>query len=172
MAIAAFAFTSCDKIADIENFGVNHTFEHELKLDLKDTDPSQFAADYTVDVTSDEDFADNIKKISGYTVKSLNYRISEYDGGDATSATANIQFFNEADPIGKAIDMGVISFNAMANSGNSIDIPISEDLKVLLQDHLLSENTIRVVVSVEVSDKPIIATTVLAMEIEALVKVD
>lgn len=172
MALAAFAFTSCDKIAEIENFGVKHTFEQELNLDVKDSDPDQFATDYTLDVKSNKDFEDNISKISGYTVKSLSYRISDFEGADVATATGQIQFYNETTPIGHVIDMGVISFKALENSGNSVEIPVSEELKTLLQDQLLNNNSIRVVIGGVVSEKPLMATTVLAMEIEALVKVN
>ena len=172
MAIGVLAFTSCDKVPKIENFGVKHTFEHELEMDVKDSDPDKYAVDFVIDVKSDKDFADNISKISGYTVKSLNYRIAEFKGDAATSATGVVQFYNETTPIGKPIDMGLISFQAMVNSGNSIEIPLSEELSVLIQDHLLNSHYIKVALFGAVSNKPLYAKTVVSLEIEALVKVD
>ena len=172
LAAAAFAFTSCDKIAEIENFGVGHTFDQEFVLDVKDSDPTTFQDDFVVDVTSDKDFADNLSKISGYTVNKVSYRISDFTGNSGTTATGSIQFFNETSPLGSVIDMGLISFEAMLNSGNSVEIPVSDDLKTILQDQLLNNHTLRIVLDGEVSDKPMTATTVLELEIEALVKVN
>jgi hypothetical protein len=171
MAIASMAFTSCDKITEIENFAVGHPFEQSFLLDIKDSDPSEFFTDYNVDVSSNKDFADNLDKISGYTIKSLFYRVASFEGDDATTSTGAVQFFNDSSPLGSPIDLGLISFKALADSGNNVDIPLSDDLLAAIQDNLLSNNAIRVVLYGAVSNKPVKSEIVMTIEIEALVKV-
>jgi len=171
MALAAMAFTSCDKVAEIENFAIKNSFEHVLKLDVKDTDPTAFVNSYTIDLSSDKEFKDNLSKISGYTLKSLTYRIDKFSGKESTTASGMIQFYDDADPIGKPIDLGKISFKAMNEAGTVTDLPLSSELKKLLQDKLMTSKSITIRVGGEVSDKPMTADFALALEIEALVKV-
>lgn len=171
MAVASMAFTSCDKIAEIENFAVGHPFEQSFVLDIKDSDPSDYFVDYNLDVASNKDFADNLDKISGYTIKSLKYRVASFDGVDGATSAGAVQFFNDSSPLGSPLDLGLISFKALADSGNDVDIPLSDELQAAIQDNLLSNNSLRIVMFGTVSDKPIKSEMIMTIEIEALVKV-
>lgn len=171
MAIAAFAFTSCDKVADIENFAVGNNFEHELTLDVPATGPMAYAETYTIETDSDADFRENLSKISGYTFNRFTYRVEAFTGDGAATGTGIIQFFSGAGPLGDPIDLGTIRFEDLKNSGEVMEIPVSDDLKRMLEDQLLNNNSVTIEFGGAVTAQPLTADFVLGMEVEALVRV-
>jgi hypothetical protein len=171
IAVAAFAFTACDKVASIENFAISNTFEEVVTLDVKDSDPTAFAKDFTIDATTDSDFKNNLSNIASYNIKKLSYKVSAFSGDDATTATGVAQFYDGVNAIGAPIDMGVISFKALLNSGNVSEISVSNDLKKLVQEKLLNNNAVTLRVTGVLSDKPMKADLVISLEVEALVRV-
>ncbi|UTW65930.1 hypothetical protein KFE94_14915 [bacterium SCSIO 12643] len=171
LAVAAFAFTGCDKVANIENFAISNTFEEKVTLDVTDADPNAFSKDFTIDAASDSDFKNNLSNISSYGIKKLTYRVSSFTGDDATTATGMAQFYEGNTAIGAPIDMGLISFKALANSGNITEISVSNELKKTIEQKLLDNNSITLRVTGVISNKPMKADFVISMEIEALVRV-
>jgi len=67
--------------------------------------------------------------------------------------------------------MGLISFKALANSGNVTEISVSNELKKTIEQKLLDNNSITLRVSGVISNKPMKADFIISMEIEALVRV-
>lgn len=170
--IAGLGFGACDQIKEIENFAVDHKFEKNVTLEIAETDPDMFYQDFAIETSDDKDFEDNISNISSYSVKSLSYRVSEFVGVDDITAMGAVQFMDDANNIGDPVDLGEINFLELKNSGEEIEIPITDDLKTMIQDQLLSSDEIIMRVGALVSDKPFTAEIVLALEIEALVKVN
>ncbi len=168
--VAGLGFGACDQIEEIENFAVDHKFEKTVVLDISETDPDMFYEDFSFETTDDKDFRDNLSKISNYSVKTLSYRVSDFAGADDISAMGLVQFMNETNNIGDPIDLGKINFLDLKNSGTEIEIPISDELKTLIQNQLLENDMIKMRVGALVSGKPFTAEMVLALEIEALVK--
>jgi hypothetical protein len=171
MAIAALAFTSCDKIPEIKNFAVDNKFETEFTLDIKANDPLAFESDYTVDMKDNADFKENLAQIDGYTVKSLSYKIGSFTGEESISANANVQFFNGTDQIGSDITLDNIAFKALLDSETEVDIPVSDEMKRMIQDNLLNNSSITIKFGGDVSDAPILSKIIFGLELEALVKV-
>ena len=171
LLLAGFTLVSCDQVGEIENFAVNHKFEKSMVLDVSATDPSTFASDFTIETSDDDDFKNNLSKISKYTVSTFSYRIASFNGDESITSTGIVQFMDGASAIGDPIDLGVVNFRSLQNSGLEVEIPVSDDLKTLVQNKLLSNNSISVRVSGEVSDKPLTAEFVLGLKIEALVSV-
>lgn len=171
MAIAAFAFTSCDKVANIENFAVGNNFEKVLKLDVPATGPMTYAEEFAISTDSDPDFKDNLSKISGYTVKNFTYRIGAFTGDGSAIGSAVCQFVDGTNPIGDPISISAINFEAQFNSGDVVEIPVSNDLRLKIEDQLLNNNFITIKMGGAVTAQPMTADFVVGMEVEALVKV-
>jgi len=125
-----------------------------------------------VKMDDNADFKENLAQISDYSVKSLTYYISTYAGDANTSATAAIQFFNGTDAIGAPIDLGTIAFKQLLDAGTVVDIPVSDGLKQDIEDNLLNKHSITIQFVGEVSDAPVLSDIVMALELEALVKVE
>lgn len=164
--------TACNEIKDIENFAVDHTFEKSVVLDLKANDPNAFFNDFTFETADQQEFKDNLAEISNYAIKTVTYRIADFSGEESITSVGMIQFMEGNNTIGNAIDLGTIQFNSLFNSGETIEIPVSDELKNAIQDNLLNTNSITVRIGGEVSDTPVKAEFVLAIEIEALVNVN
>ncbi len=171
MALAAFAFTSCDKIPEIKNFAVDNKFEQEFTLDIKAGDPLVFFADETVDMSDNDDFRENLSKIDGYTVKTLTYKIGSYTGEESISASAYIQFFNDASPLGDPIIISDMAFKQLLDSGAETEIPVSDELKQMVEDNLLNNSKITIRFAGQVTDAPVLSNIIFGIELEALVKV-
>ena len=74
LTIAAISY-SCDKLAD---FVITHTFEDSYTVDLPASGPTTFSDEFSFDATDNQEVADNLNSISGYTVSSLKFSISEF----------------------------------------------------------------------------------------------
>jgi hypothetical protein len=170
--VAAIGFTACDKVGEIENFAVDHKFEESVVLDVKASDPSEYYSDIVIETASDPDFQKNLSKISRYSIQSVSYRIAQYTGDPSTTATGVVQFMIDGNNVGDPIDLGTIKFKSMLDSETSVEIPVSDALKKEMQDGLLDSDAVTLRVAGNVSDKPVTAEFVVAMDIEALVSVN
>ncbi len=172
LLVAGLGFGACDKINEIENFAVGHKFEHPVTLEIGENDPTTFIKDFPIDMSSDQEFKDNLSKISNYTLSTFSYRVAEYTGDDNITATGMVQFTDGVNAIGNPVDLGLINFKEMQNSGSEQDIVISDDLKNAVQDQLLNNDRIVVQLAGMASGKPVTAELVMSIQVEALVKVD
>ena len=144
MALAALAFTSCDKIPEIKNFAVDNKFEHDFTLDIKANDPHAFVSDYKIDMADDPDFKENLAKIDGYTVKNLTYRIGSFTGDESITANAAVMFFNGTEQIGDPIVLDNVDFKQLLDSAKEVEIPVSDEMKTKIQDNLLNNSSITI----------------------------
>ncbi|MGB0390845.1 MAG: hypothetical protein ACPGRC_03645 [Salibacteraceae bacterium] len=172
IAAVGFGFTSCDKIDEIENFAVDNKFEKSVDLNIGANDPTTFSKDIVIEASSDPDFQKNLSKISGYSVKKLTYRIASFTGDASITGTGEFTFYSGGVALGAPVELGVIQFQSFLESGEEKEIFISDNLKKEVQSKLLASNEITVNFNGGVSGNPIDAEIIVAMEIEAQVKVN
>lgn len=152
LTVAAISY-SCDQLAD---FIVNHTFEDSRPVNLPADGPTTYSDEIPLDATDNQDIADNIEHISGYTVNNLKYSISEFlpDTG-IVSGTFSFSFENSAgNPVGDMTSISVDNLYALSASEDKVDIPMTQSTKDAVQAEFIASHKIILVVSGTVSEVP------------------
>lgn len=172
VAALSIGFTSCDKIDEIENFAIDHKFEHSMDLKLADGDPTAFRESMVINMNSDEEFAKNLSKISNYSIKKLSLKVSNYVGDDANVGAVELDIYNaQGSSVGKIEGINV-EFKKMNESGDEQEILIDDAMKTKIQDLLMANNSLIMYVQGAVTSTPMDAKLTLGVEVEAAVKVD
>lgn len=160
---------TCKQIEEIENFAISNLFEHAMDLSLSESDLSEFAVLYTIDASLDPDFKNNLPAITQYSISDVSYRVASFEGDESTTIIGQVYFSDGTNALGSPVDLGVINLKEMADSGDIIKLQISDPLKKSIEQSLLTSHTVVIGFAGTVSDKPMEAVIVVAMEIEALV---
>ena len=165
LTVAAISY-SCDKLLD---FLIDHTFDYSHPVNLPADGPTDYSDEYTFDATDNQDVADNINNISGYTVNSLKFSIEDFvpDTG-IVSGSFSFYFKNTAgNQIGDVTTKTVDNLFALSASGDKVDIPLTQGTIDAVQNEFGSTNKVTIVVSGTVSEVPVdfIVTVYLAIGI-------
>ena len=152
LAIAAFSY-SCDKVL---NFTINHTFEESFDVVLDESADTTFSEMFTIDAADNQEIANNINNISGYTITGLTLSISDYIGGDTISGAFLVSFKNSSgNQVGGTIELTVDNLAGFAASGDKADINPGQATVDAIQAELVANNAITIVVDGSVSEVPV-----------------
>jgi len=168
LTVAAISY-SCDKLTE---FLVNHTFEDSFPVDLPADGPTTYGEEFSFDATDNQEVADNINSLSGYTVSSLKFSISEFvpDTG-IVSGFFSFYFKNSSgSQIGDMTTLSVDNLFALSASGDEVDVPLTQGTIDAVQSEFGSTNKVKAVVSGSVSEVPVNFIVNVFLEIE--IKVD
>lgn len=166
----AIGFGSCTKIDEIKNLSIPKTFETPVSLIISDTDTNVFVKEMVIDAAGDQEIKDNISNLSGFNLKKLSYKVTSFTGNPSTVADAKLQFFNAEGNFGSPITIDPILFESMVASDTEMEIPISEDLRSILEEKLLSDQTFSMRFYGMVNLKPMMADLTVFVSVEALVE--
>ena len=166
LTVAAISY-SCDKLTE---FFIDHTFEDSYPVDLPANGPTTYSDEFSFDAADNQDVADNINDISGYTVDKLQFSISDFvpDTG-IVSGIFSFSFKNiDGDPIGDITSLSVDNLFALSVSGDKVDVPLSQATIDAVQTEFASNNQVTAVVSGSVSEVPVyfIANVFLTIKIK------
>ena len=166
LTIATISY-SCSELLD---FLIDHTFDYSHPVNLPAGGPTDYSDEYTFDATDNQEVADNINNVSGYTVNSLKFSIEDFlpDTG-IVSGSFSFYFKNSSgSQIGDVTTIPTIdNLFALSASGDKVDIPLTQGTIDAVQNEFSSTNRVTIVVSGTVSDVPVnfIATVYLAIGI-------
>ena len=166
LTVTAISY-SCDKLTE---FFVNHTFEDSFPVDLPANGPTTFEEEFSFDATDNQEVADNINNLSGYTVSSLKFSISDFvpDTG-IVSGIFSFYFLNSSgNQIGDMTSLSVDNLFALSASGDQVDVPLTQGTINAVQDEFGATNKVTAVVTGSVSKVPVFfnAHVFLALEIK------
>lgn len=166
LTVTAISY-SCDKLTE---FFVNHTFEDSFPVDLPANGPTTFEEEFSFDATDNQEVADNINNLSGYTVSSLKFSISDFvpDTG-IVSGIFSFYFLNSSgNQIGDMTSLSVDNLFALSASGDQVDVPLTQGTINAVQDEFGATNKVTAVVTGSVSKVPVFfnAHVFLAIEIK------
>ena len=153
LTVAAISY-SCDKLTE---FFVTHTFEDSYPVNLPADGPTTFSDEFSFDATDNQDVADNINNLSGYTVSKLEFSISEFlpDTG-IVSGTFSFSFKNSAgSPIGNITSLSIDNLFALSASGDKVPIPLTQATIDAVQSEFGATNKVTAIVSGSVSEVPV-----------------
>lgn len=153
LTVAAISY-SCDKLTE---FFVTHTFEDSYPVNLPADGPTTFSDEFSFDATDNQDVADNINNLSGYTVSKLEFSISEFlpDTG-IVSGTFSFSFKNSAgSPIGDITSLSIDNLFALSASGDKVPIPLTQATIDAVQSEFGATNKVTAIVSGSVSEVPV-----------------
>lgn len=165
LTVTAISY-SCDKLLD---FLINHTFDYSHPVNLPADGPTDYSDEYTFDATDNQEVADNINNVSGYTVNSLKFSISDFEPDTGiVSGTFSFYFKNSAgNQIGDMTSISVDNLFALSASEDKVNIPLTQGTIDAVQNEFASTNKVTIVTSGTVSEVPVdfIATVYLAIGI-------
>ena len=166
LTVTAISY-SCDKLTE---FFITHTFEDSFPVDLPANGSTTFGAELSFDATDNQEIADNINSLSGYTVSSFKFSISDFvpDTG-IVSGLFSFYFLNSSEnQIGDITSLSVDNLFALSASEDQVDIPLSQATINAVQNEFGSTNKVTAVVSGSVSKVPVhfITNIFLAIEIK------
>jgi len=166
LTIATISY-SCSKLAE---FVINHTFDYSFPVDLPADGSTEFNDEVTFDATDNQEVANNINNVSGYTVTSLKFSINDFvpDTG-IVEGSFSFYFKNSSgSQIGDMTTVTVDNLFALSASGDKVDIPLSQGTIDAVQNEFGSTNKVTAVISGSVSEVPVnfIATVYLEVGIK------
>lgn len=168
LTVTAISY-SCDQLTE---FLINHTFEHSFPVDLPADGPTTYSDEHSYDATDNQEVADNVSHLSGYTVSSLKFSISEFEPDTGiVSGIFSFYFKNsDGDQIGDMTNLSVDNLFALSASGDKVDVPLTQETINAVQNEFGLTNKVTAVVSGSVSEVPVHFITNLFLAIE--IKVD
>ena len=152
LTVAVISF-SCDELAE---FVLNHTFEITYPIDHPADGPASYSDEFPLDATDNEEVADNVNSISGYTVNDLEYSISGFEPDTGiVSGIFSFSFKNGAgNPIGDVTSLSIDNLFALSASEDKVPIPMTQSTIDAVQDEFIANNKVILVVSDQVSEVP------------------
>jgi len=152
LSIAAISY-SCN---DLLKFDINHTFEGATDVNLSENDSPDFDETILIDATSNSDVAENLSRISEYTVNKLEFSISDYvAGNDTVNANIEISFSSNGSQIGEVITSDNIPLGQLSASGQKVDVPVSSASITAIQQALIDNNKVTIHFNGSVSEVPV-----------------
>ena len=156
-AIITFVSTSCsDNPLD---FTVDHTFDYSFDVNLQG-EINEFNEEFTFDATENDDVASNLDHINDYKIKKLELQLSDYASElDNVDGSFTVSFKDkDGNPIGDLVTANISNLEALAGSGEKLDIPLNDATQTAVKNELLATNKITVVMDGSVTDTPVAFT--------------
>ena len=170
MAITAFiGLSSCDKVAELVDFGIPMSKEQAFVIDITATDANTFDKVMDIDESGNQEVKDNIENISEFDIKKMAYKVTSYTGDPAIVGDGMIQFYNMYGNLGDPVSTGPIEFKTLSDSGAEVEISVSNELRSTLETKLLEDQAFSMRFYGTVSGKPVRADMLMLVELEAKV---
>ncbi len=167
-AIAFLNFTNCNKLIDA--FELNASFSEDVTINISPSDELSYTDTLTIDLSSNEDFANNADHVTQFTIRKISYVVTDYVGAEGISGSDTTTFYSENNQIGDPIIQTNVNFGELYASGNSVELPISQATIEGLTTVLKTTMKFTMITKGSVTDKPVYTVMKVSAEINANVE--
>lgn len=168
VSVALLSFSNCDKI--LEAFDIESPFSTVFPINVEPTDELIFMETKTIDISNNSDFENNKDKIDKFTIKRVYYKVISYEGDAAILGSGTFTFKDEDTQIGDAIVQNNINFQSLLDSGEQVDLNITDNTKNALSGLIKQKMKFSIKMEGLISDKPAYIDVEIFVVISASVK--
>ena len=142
--VFAAIFYSCSKEQD---FNINYNAEKLSDIELPSL-PNRSSTDtMTFNIAENPEIAENINQITSYSIKELQFSISDFIGNDTTTGMLSFYFINSSDqslfPYLLSLD---VNYADLAASGEKVNILKPQNIVDEMEAYLLVNNELTIAV--------------------------
>jgi hypothetical protein len=160
-------FSNCDKIAEALN--LEAPFSTNFIINVTENDELLYMSEELIDLSSNQDFEDNKDKLDNFVLTEMYYEVVDYTGEPGILGSGSTTFYNGSSQVGDAITQSDVDFYSLLESGEKVNLPITDATKNAVQNTLQNEMKITIKIEGLVTDKPVYINLKVTLKISAKV---
>ncbi|MDH4294947.1 MAG: hypothetical protein OEV74_01605 [Cyclobacteriaceae bacterium] len=168
LGLSTTLFSTCDTVKGLDDITFNTTLEAAIDVSAEGAGTDVPYEDVIIlDAATDPDINEYLNKIKGFTIKSIRYRISSYDGPAGAKFSGSLGF-GEAFQSASTVAVSITDFDLELayNSGQLYDLAFSQTDINTIQGLLLNDKAVNIYLEGTLSETPLYCTVTVYLDVD------